>query len=597
MAKKENPYKEIQIWMDDKDILQIIWIWRQRGTEFQKKLEVDWKRNLKYFVWKYDRDIQQIPVWRSQVIDNRIFSAIKSVVPFVTSRPAQPVCYAKKDSQNKSKTEESKFLTNCVQDILKKEYNDSQVQKLNEQNTTNRYIYKIGLLRFWLKEWKLFTRVVKPDGVIFDEWAKNFKDSLYIWEPVEYTVEELVVMFPDKKEEILKEVSWKQDLRVKCFEWWTKKVVCITMDTKVVLNVKENPFENKNNQKLNYFSTAPIPYVALNVYNIWESILDDISEIDLTYQLQDSVNDITRAMIDNAKYCGNPIKIWTWMNQEQLSLVGWVEPWDSLVLWKDQDVKYLQPVWMPAFVENTLVTIKAEIDAIFGTQATFRGEFEWIQSWVSRDILRQQAANSLAQLSRWIERMMDDLYRGWLHLIMVYADDPEFVKMQIKPILWDRTEQFITDLFNNDDWIEVSVLPGTILPDDPVTKSEQAMELAKMNRITNELLYESIGISNADEEADKLDLNQTTIAIKAQELQQRAQQQQQETQTMRNEADGINKAIEWLDWGWEAQPTTDTGWKPQWWLPAPVNISIGNQPWNPAPNEDTSKLLQQISQL
>lgn len=592
MAQK-NPYKEIQIWMDDKEILQIVNLWSQRWDIFRAKLETEGKRNYKYFIWKYDRDIQQIPVGRSNLVDNRIFSAIKSVVPFVTSKPAQPVCYAKKDSEDKQKTEESKFISNCTQDILKKLYNDSQVQKLNEQNSINRYIYKIGLLRYWLRDWKLFTRVVTPKNCIFDEWAKQFKDSLYIWEPVEYTAEELIVMFPTKEKDILAEIWGKQDIRIKCIEWWTQKVNCITMWTKVVLNIKENPFTNKQNENLNYYEKSPIPYVALNVYNTWDCLIDDISEIDLTYLMQDSVNDITRATVDNVKYCWNPIKIWYWLNSEQMSLIWNAEPWDSLVLWKDQVFQYVQATWMPAFVENTLQTLKNEIDAIFGTQATFRGEFEWIQSWVSRDILRQQAANSLAQLSRGIERMMDDLYRGWLHLIMIYCDDPEFVKVQIKPILWDRTDKYVEYLFNADDWIEVSVLPGTILPDDPVTKSDQAMALAWMNRITNELLYESIGISNPNEEAEKLDLNQTIIAIKAQELQQREQQAQQETQVMRNEADNINKAIDSLDW-WE---TTDTGGQPQSWIPAPVNISIWNQPWNPAPNEDTSKILDQIKGL
>jgi hypothetical protein len=31
--------------------------------------------------------------------------------------------------------------------------------------------------------------------------------------------------------------------------------------------------------------------------------------------------------------------------------------------------------------------------------------------------------------------MMTDLYRGWLHLILVFADDPLFVDAQIRPIL------------------------------------------------------------------------------------------------------------------------------------------------------------------
>lgn len=153
--------------------------------------------------------------------------------------------------------------------------------------------------------------------------------------------------------------------------------------------------------------------------------------------------------------------------------------------------------------------------------------------------------------------MMDDLYRGWLHLIMVYADDPEFVKAQIKPILADRTKKFVDYLFNNDDGIEVSVLPGTIIPDDPVTIAAQAIELAGMNRITNTLLYESLKIPNAEEEADKLDLNETTIAIRSQEIQQRATQKEQENAAMTSEADSINQQIDAL--GADASPTAPPG--------------------------------------
>lgn len=91
---------------------------------------------------------------------------------------------------------------------------------------------------------------------------------MYIGEPVEYTAEELIEMFPDKKEAILQEIQGKPYIRVPCFEWWTNKVVCVTIGTKKVLNLKVNPFLNLKLPKLNYYPTAPIPYVALNVYNV-----------------------------------------------------------------------------------------------------------------------------------------------------------------------------------------------------------------------------------------------------------------------------------------------------------------------------------------
>lgn len=357
--------------MEDAEVLKIISLWNQRGSVFATKLQTEGKRNYKYFIGKYDRDMN-IPVGKSNIVDNRIFSAIKSVVAFVTSKPAQPVCYSKTDAENKAKTEESKFISTCTQDILKKLYADAQVQKLNEQNSINRYIYKIGLLRFGLKDGKLFTRVVNPSKVIFDEGAKTFKESVYIGEPVEYTAEELVMMFPDKKAEIMKEIQGKSNMRICCIEWWTEKVVCVTIDTKVVLNLKKNPLINDESINLNYYQSAPIPYVALNVYNIGEQMIDDTSEIDQTYLMQDALNDITRATVDNVKFCGNPIKVATGLNAEQVSLIGGTEPGDSLLLGKDQTLTYLQATGMPAFVENTQQNLKIEIDAVFGTQATFR---------------------------------------------------------------------------------------------------------------------------------------------------------------------------------------------------------------------------------
>lgn len=142
--------------------------------------------------------------------------------------------------------------------------------------------------------------------------------------------------------------------------------------------------------------------------------------------------------------------------------------------------------------------------------------------------------------------MMTNLYKGWLHLLLTFADDPEFVEAQIRPILGDSTDEFITLLLNNNDGIEITVKAGTILPDDKVTESEQALELAKMNKVTTEFLYEKLGVPNPKEEAEKFDLSQTEIAIKAQKLQQEAAMKAQEQQTGATELSNISSEIDAL---------------------------------------------------
>jgi hypothetical protein len=135
-----------------------------------------------------------------------------------------------------------------------------------------------------------------------------------------------------------------------------------------------------------------------------------------------------------------------------------------------------------------------------------------------------------------------------LHLILVFADDPLFVDAQIRPILWTSTEEFLKLLFNDEDWIEITVKAGTILPDDKVTEAEQAMELSKDWKITMELLYERIWIPNPQKEAEKFAMEQTINAIKAQKLQADAQAETNKVEGWKNEIANISKEIDNLWW-------------------------------------------------
>ena len=150
-----------------------------------------------------------------------------------------------------------------------------------------------------------------------------------------------------------------------------------------------------------------------------------------------------------------------------------------------------------------------------------------------------------------LERKIADLETKFANSTATAQD----VEWQIRPILWGSTENFLELLFNDNDWIEIDVIPGTMLPDDKVTEAEQAMELAKLNRISNKLLYERLWIANPSKEAEDFALEQTINAIKAQKLQAQARQeqqatqqaqawQQQEQQTVQNEVQDISKQID-----------------------------------------------------
>jgi len=261
---------------------------------------------------------------KSNIVVNHIFSSIKSVTPFVTSKPAEPVVYPRKYNIEEEKTEEAKKLSLYAQEIIKKIYENSEIQKLNEANTINRYLYKIGILRYGIKDKQIFTRLVDPANILFDCGAKQFGDQEYIGEKIKILVDELIELYPAKKDFLLKKAQGKTDIRLEVIEWWTCETV-ITMLENEILEVRDNPFIS-DNPVLKYYDFAPIPFVALNVYNTGKNITDDVSEIDLTYKIQDALNDLYRQILDNAKYNGNPVKVGIGITSDQQSQINSVEP-------------------------------------------------------------------------------------------------------------------------------------------------------------------------------------------------------------------------------------------------------------------------------
>lgn len=511
----------------DEEILTILRTWRSNSEEITKKLFTEAKVNLKYYKGEYDRDLM-IPIWNSKIKDNRIFSSTKATVPFVTSKPAEPVVYAKKFASSEEKLEEAKKLAQYTQEILKVIYNNSEIQKKNEINTLNRYIYKIGVLKYFIEDGRICVKVINPQSVIFDKDARTYEEQYYIWEICIKSAEDLMEMFPKKKEDIKKKVNSKLATKLQLIEWWTKEYKISTIGTDIILEKIENPLFDYDRKEYNYFPKAPLPYVFLNVYNSGLSLLDDISEIDLSIDLQDGINDILRYTIDNLKHTGSPVSLFHGIDSTKAeAIINNTQPGRGVLLNSDQDVTYLQAAPLPGYAQNTLSMLYTEIDNIFGTQQTFRGEFEAAQSGSSREVLRAGSENSLAPLSRGVERSVSHLYKGLLHLLYVFCDDSDFVENQIKPILGDLTDDFLELLYNNiEDGMEVSVLAGSMLPDDKVTQREEAIQLAQYGKISTRLLYERLGIINPEEEATKFETEATLAQIQNAKLEMQAKQEE-----------------------------------------------------------------------
>lgn len=548
-SQKKNPSNTLMMWMSDEEVLSVVKKWKESQTkDFMRAIDIDGERNKQYYSNKAAYDLDYQVLGNNISGENRIFSSIKTVNPYITSKPAEPVVYPKKITKDKEKEEESKRLSELTQAILEKTYKDQQMQMKNEQMSLNRYFFKIGIIAYGIEDGKIVTRNVEPKNCIFDVTAKSFNTQRYFGEKIKISVDELIERFPDKQEQILEKNSSRSDgYRLEAIEWYTNDVHCVTMGTDVVLLLEVNPLINPDEGKFKYYDKAPIPYEPMNVYNDGSQIIDLTGEIDQSYRLQDSAYQIFRMIMDNVRYVANPLTVATWnINEKQLSEIKLALPGAWVLLPKDSDLKYLQAAPLPVFVSEQYQRTLNAIDSIFGTPATFRWDSDTTaQSWVSKEVLRQQAAGALAPLSRAIERTMDRIYKWWLHLILCFIDDDEFFQNQIVSVLWEEVAMEYRTLLTNNfgDGIEVEVVAWSLLPDDKIYQAEQAKELYLNWKIATDTAFERMGIKNPQEEADKLALEATVNQLKAQELERRASQEQKSAEFANQELGNINQEI------------------------------------------------------
>ena len=90
-------------------------------------------------------------------------------------------------------------------------------------------------------------------------------------------------------------------------------------------------------------------------------------------------------------------------------------------------------------------------------------------------------------------------------------------------------------LFNSrGDGIETDVLPGSMMPDDKIAMRSEAIQLAQYGKISNKLLYERLGIKNAEKEARYFEDENANIMARSMKIQNEAQKEMNNEAKMEN---------------------------------------------------------------
>ncbi len=458
--------------------------------------------------------------------DNRIFSSTRAILSYATGQLAKPDITPSKGDE---------IYLKGARDIGAALYQHSADEKV-EHKVRATVLNLISRKRGYLKlRWDpniglngdVVTEVCNPEDIIICRYAGYLQNPSKIYHRIRCSVDELCARFPDKAMEIKEAFSIRRGVysqtsrMVTHFECWftyndgegkPKEGVCWFIQEKhLILDKMPNPNwvylkSPKKEKQANVTSLPPKPFVAFNYINTGHSYIDETCLVEQAKPLQEMLNKRLRQIGENADYVNGR---WVYskkaFNQEDArNLIN--KGARTLAGVDREDVSNslinIAPNQLGAWVENTVMDARNEIDGMMGTPSQFKGSDPTNNDTLGRDLMIKQQAGALQDdLVRCIAMGMEDYYRLKLQMFRVYYTDDYWFQCKGG----DGKYEFILLNGNKfDSNVKVSVQTDSTLPLDKSAIRATALELWKAgNAIDYRTLMEDLGLPNPDIRAER----------------------------------------------------------------------------------------------
>ncbi len=484
------------------------------------EIENSYKKYLK--VWKNLPDwIANVPEKRSKVRDNRAFLAMEASINKLTARPTKPNVIPANE------TDEAKQVATDLGDYFLEKYDDLAVKKTLKRGLRYLYICKLVVIKvFWDQELDNFNnKVVDPKKVRFSSNATCAKESEFAIEEIEEPILDTLSKFTSEEQQktILDsktmESAIENNEKITYREMWIGDGVCWIYKNKILDKIqhpyfdfsgmKVLPKEMKSLNKLNgkrrrsrmtnlktsqigrglegdtneyekyshnYFDRPFPPFIFGTVLEIEDKPTGETSLMEQINPLQEGIDKRKRQIDDNADYVNGITKVDT--DQTSITLA------DARRIHYDPGGLVFGPgvaggvtreygQSLPAMVFNDMEHSIRELDNLFGTMETFRGEGGKTETATGRAILREESYTRLNEPIDLIDSLCRELYKWWFQMMKVRYTETQMWKC-IGAERAGRILEFIQDDFQKG--IDIKIIPGQVLPEDKIFRAERASE-------------------------------------------------------------------------------------------------------------------------
>jgi len=528
---------ELTLEMKDEELIKLTEKWEKDWKEspVRSEFEKNGDDNVKYWLGKHF-DIPSDPEGAERpMVDNVIFESVETHLSQITRRNPEPlVALHSSELDESGNADEAKMrFVQKVKNFLA-DVSDENTLRLKLKGAGRHWeLYLLGALKFgWDLDKNIpSASVIRPRKLILDKGGSVDEDGYhgkYLGEYRKLEAGRILKIIGEEEDQLgedgsvskrgnsearkfIKE-SVKDDLatEIQFIEWWTPEYMCWTLG-KHVLWKKRNPHWNYDRVEqvesvdevgasaivpqdvagINHLPVPAIPYRLLSIYNLGEQPVDKTSLVGQNLSNQDRVNKRNKQVDKNADNMNGGIVVSlarSGLTQAQAKGVTSALAKGGAVLIPDGSPReaidrYASP-GLPPDIYNDLLDSRARLRDIFGTRGSSPAGIESEDTVRGKIISRGLDTDRIGGgISEYLEQLADGAYNWFLQLLYVYDDNFQFVGGGRPPR------------------VTISVKEGSLLPKDSMSIANQALELAKLNRISNLDLYKRLEFPNPEEMA------------------------------------------------------------------------------------------------
>lgn len=511
----------------EEDILETFEHWKKNSETYHNEMLKEQKIALEYYHGN-QTDIQEVPLYLSDTVENRIFEAVETIVPIATANAHHFMVLPGSDDELSVQRSDS------LQKVLVRKYETLNVQGKLEQSTRHMLTQKFGVLKWgWDTEkddigvWE-----IDPRLMLIPRVRTSPEDLPYTIEIQGYTRSEFEEEFPDIKYEDLPTQGTKvettgrqgEEKEMQVFEVRTDEYEAWIVPGKVLKHgpnsyfdfagetVKELKLSKKTGKVVskevlkffNHLDRPQKPYVFFSTFNLSDGPVASKSLVDIGIPIQDSINAQKRAIINNLKQMGNG-QVYVdsdAMTQEQADDMtnepGLVIRGKGLA--SEGKIKREPGTPLPNAHFANLQHSEAVFDNIMGVHSSTRGQAQ--ANTLGQDIIsRQQDFTRIDMITRELNRGVARLANGLVQLMKMFYTETHVIKLLGEEGAVEFVRLNRDDI---DDHIEIYVKGDIALPMDEVSKRTEAVQLWQLGATDPVTLYERLKFPNPEKAAQRL---------------------------------------------------------------------------------------------